>query len=244
MAKVSFYNALIGFLFPGKCRACGVIIKDSVNPYICLACWSTLKFPSGNLCSRCGEGLRLKESTLQECDSCRDGENLFAGAIWVSVYDEVMRAAIHTLKYENKSRMARFLIDLMVSGAKEFIEEVGVEALLPIPLHRKKLREREFNQALLLARGIGRAYNIPVLGGCLIRPRETAPQSQLDRDGRMSNVGGAFRVADAKPIRGKRVLLVDDIYTTGATANECTRVLIEAGVERVYVLTLARPLSR
>ena len=100
MAKVSFYSATIRFLFPGKCRACGAIIRDSVNPFICSACWSSLKFPSGNLCSRCGEQLRVKESIFEVCNSCRLGENLFTRAVWVCVYDEVMRAAIHTLKYE------------------------------------------------------------------------------------------------------------------------------------------------
>jgi ComF family protein len=240
---VKFFNTLIGFLFPGRCRACGALIRDASNPYICPACWSALRFPEGKLCPRCGAELGGREGESQVCDPCEAGENLFDKGLWVCGYNEAMRSAIHTLKYERKSRMARFLSDLMVSSIGEFMEEAKAEVLLPVPIHRKKLREREFNQASLLAKGIGKVYNIPVVEGCLVRDRETPPQSQLDREGRRSNVRGAFKVADAKKVSGKSVMLVDDIYTTGATANECCRVLIEAGVRSVYVLTLARPVA-
>lgn len=112
--------------------------------------------------------------------------------------------------------------------------------LLPVPLHHKRLREREFNQSLLLAKKIGKALKIPLIPDNLQRIRWTRPQIELKGEERLINVKGAFALKNHKTIEGKSILLIDDVYTTGATVRECSKILKKAGVEKVYVLTLAR----
>ncbi len=128
----------------------------------------------------------------------------------------------------------------MAQGCQEFLRECHVDLIIPVPLHPKRLRWRGFNQSLLLARQVSRLYEVPVDPFVLCRERETPPQTQLAEDERRKNVRGAFATYPGKLLKGRRVLLVDDVYTSGATANECSRVLVRGGAREVYVLTLAR----
>ena len=128
----------------------------------------------------------------------------------------------------------------MAQGCQEFLKEWHVDLIVPVPLHPKRLRWRGFNQSLLLARQVSRLYEVPVDPFVLCRERETVPQTQLAEDERRKNVRGAFAITPGKLLKGTSVLLVDDVYTSGATANECSRVLVRAGAREVYVLTLAR----
>ena len=115
-----------------------------------------------------------------------------------------------------------------------------MDLIIPVPLHPKRLRWRGFNQSLLLARQVSRLYEVPVDPFVLCRERETPPQTQLAEDERRKNVRGAFAIYPGKLLKRRSVLLVDDVYTSGATANECSRVLVRGGAREVYVLTLAR----
>ncbi|MDH3443182.1 MAG: ComF family protein [Deltaproteobacteria bacterium] len=117
------------------------------------------------------------------------------------------------------------------------------EIIVPVPLHPKRLRWRGFNQSVLLAREVSRAYQVPMDPFLLQRRRETSPQTQLTEDERRKNMRGAFALGAGKSVRGKIVLLLDDVYTSGATVDECSRVLRKAGAKAVYVLTLARAVS-
>ena len=128
----------------------------------------------------------------------------------------------------------------MAQGCEEFLQGCHADLIVPVPLHPKRLRWRGFNQSLLLARQVSRLYEVPVDAFVLCRDRETAPQTQLTEDERRKNVRGAFAVRPVKSLKGKSLLLVDDVYTSGATVNECSRVLIRGGAKEVYVLTLAR----
>jgi ComF family protein len=128
----------------------------------------------------------------------------------------------------------------MTQGCEEFLRQCHVDLIVPVPLHPKRLRWRGFNQSLLLARQVSRLYEVPTDPFVLNRARETAPQTELAEDERRRNVRGAFAICAEKSLKGKNVLLVDDVYTSGATVNECSRVLIRGGVREVYVLTLAR----
>jgi ComF family protein len=128
----------------------------------------------------------------------------------------------------------------MAHGCQEFLEANPIDLIIPVPLHPKRLRWRGFNQSLLLARQVSRMYEVPVDPFLLYRSRETPPQTQLTEEERRKNVRGAFAMDAAKPLKGKSVLLVDDVYTSGATVNECSRVLVRGGAKTVHVLTLAR----
>ena len=128
----------------------------------------------------------------------------------------------------------------MARGCRDFVTESHIDLIIPVPLHPKRLRWRGFNQAVLLARQVSRVSNIPLDPFVLCRLRETPPQTQLGEDERRTNVRGAFMLHPEKQIDNKNVLLVDDVYTSGATVNECSRTLTKGGAKQVYVLTFAR----
>jgi len=128
----------------------------------------------------------------------------------------------------------------MAWGCQEFLSQVEIDLIIPVPLHPKRLRWRGFNQAVLLARQVSCLIQVPLDPFVLYRCRETPPQTQLAEDERRANVRGAFSLQPEKPIKKKSLLLVDDVYTSGATVNECSRVLTQGGAKQVNVLTFAR----
>jgi ComF family protein len=148
--------------------------------------------------------------------------------------------AIHLLKYEKKTTLAKPLSLLTRKAFHQFWNVENIDLLVPVPLHVRRLRERGFNQAYLLARRWTRQTGIALDGLNLCRRRRTQPQTVLSRSDRQRNIRGAFALRHPQRIQGQRILLVDDVYTTGATVNECARVLMDGGAEFVDVLTLAR----
>jgi len=152
-------------------------------------------------------------------------------------YEGVLEQLIRLYKYRRRATMARPLGDLALVWMDRL---PTVDLVMPVPLHPSRLREREFNQALLLANRIARRLDLPLSYEHLLRVRETRPQTELDRTERAANVRRAFAVRRPAFLEGRRVLLVDDVFTTGATVNECAKSLRRAGVASVWVLTLAR----
>ena len=148
--------------------------------------------------------------------------------------------SIHMLKYRKKSSLARPLSALARETFFQFWDVDEIDLLVSVPLHVKRLRERGFNQAYLLIRSWAKKDGITLDGLTLCRSRRTEPQTTLSRPERRKNIKGAFSLQHSEKIRGRKILLVDDVYTTGATVNECARVLMKAGAEFVDVLTLAR----
>jgi ComF family protein len=150
---------------------------------------------------------------------------------------------IHRFKYREESGLAAPLGDLLAGGDYPGFRIGDATVVVPVPLHRQRLRERGFNQSLLLARVVGRRHGIPVAARALRRTAATPPQVTLGRKERERNVRGAFTAGDAAHLPGERALLVDDVYTTGSTLKECARVLVDAGAREVFVLTLARSVN-
>jgi ComF family protein len=151
-----------------------------------------------------------------------------------------LQQLIHMMKYGPIYGLTRPLAQLLHSRFHVYWEDVCPEVLIPVPLHRRRLRQREFDQALALAQYLSQEVHIPYRAATLIRRRSTESQVGLSRMERDENVRGAFDVAEPQAVRGKTVLLIDDVYTTGATVKECTRVLLRAGAQWVGVYTLAR----
>jgi ComF family protein len=151
-----------------------------------------------------------------------------------------VRQVVHKFKYGRKVSLGKPLGRLMALGCREFLDGCRFDLIVPVPLHPKRLRWRAFNQSLLLAREIGRAYRVPADPFVLRRDRPTPPQTQLPEDERRRNVRGVFSLNPDRPVEGKSILLVDDVYTSGATVNECSRVLKRGGAREVFVVTLAR----
>jgi ComF family protein len=151
----------------------------------------------------------------------------------------IARAAILLAKHGGRLSMLRHLASLLAEEAPEHLAVAAWDGLVPVPLHWGRRLRRGFNQAEILARGMGRRHRLPVLAGVLRRVRPTPPQ-QGDADARRANVRDAFAAPDRAAVAGRHLLLMDDVFTTGATANACARVLLAAGAEAVGILTLAR----
>ncbi len=161
----------------------------------------------------------------------------------VGIYEDPLSKAIIKFKYKKKTAMSRPLGELMAKYIKNFVDTSRLDFFTPVPLHHKRYHERGFNQSDLLCQELSRHFGIPTLSGLLHRVRETKPQFDLHPKERFKNVMGAFAVSGDRYIKGKKLMLVDDIYTTGSTVSECTRVLKESGAEQVHILTLSRAIN-
>ncbi len=174
------------------------------------------------------------------CGPCRRNFYFFDFARTVSVFEDPLREIIHAFKYQKRLSLSRPLAQRLAESFLGMAAQFDADGVVPVPLYPSRKRERGFNQAEALARHFCRRVNLPLLGKSLSRIRPTLIQAGLSRRERRLNMRGAFRVKRPEILRGKKILLMDDVFTTGATLNECSRILKEAGVARVSVLTLAR----
>ena len=232
-------KGLIDLIFPPLCAFCGTPLAEYEGGEICPGCLRSVRFISPPICPKCGLPFTALSGDDHLCGQCLRGKWHFGSARALGFYDGPIREAIHALKYEGKSFLAKPLVGLSDRGYP-FMDYGSYDLLVPVPLHPKRLRERGFNQALVLARAIGRREGVPCTGFVLRKTRPSEPQINLSPKEREKNVKGSFAVTDAAKVRGKRVLLTNDVMTTGSTVNECARKLLRAGAARVDVFTMAR----
>ena len=195
-----------------------------------------MEFFQGPSCPVCGEPYASPEADRHLCSSCENKLPSFDRAVSAGRYDGVLAEAIHLFKYAKKIGLGRPLGDLL---ADHLPEDIQADVIVPVPLHPQRLRGREFNQSLVLAEVVARRRKIPNVAGALIRTVHRPPQIGLKRPERLANVRGVFAPGPID-LSGVRALLIDDVYTTGATVGECARVLKRAGAAYVTVATLAR----
>jgi len=237
--------ALLHFLFPSPCRGCGSMLDAQRRSLLCSGCWEQMRPVPPPFCPQCGwpfpSPRALEASPTHLCGRCRETRIHFAVARAATLYQEgsPAREAILAFKHTGRDTLGRHLAGLMAERAGPILGEGPWEVLVPVPLHPRRERSRGFNQAAFLASHLGRRVGLPLAGRALRRVRATPPQSG-NPDDRRRNVRDAFAVPDPGPVAGRHVLLVDDVLTTGATANECARTLRRAGTRRVGVFTLAR----
>lgn len=229
---------LVDALLPPRCLACGGAVDRQGG--LCVTCWSALTFIAPPFCACCGTPFDFAVPGETLCGSCMAEPPPFARARAVLAYDDGSRPLVLGFKHGDRIHAADAYGAWMARAGKELL--AGADLVAPVPLHRWRLFRRRYNQAALLARSVGRRAGVAVVPDLLVRRRATPTQGGLDRKGRKRNVKGAFRLRPGRGerVRGKRVVLVDDVLTTGATLAECTRVLLHAGAARVDVLTLAR----
>lgn len=230
-------------LVPPLCLACDNPVADPGQ--FCAACFSRAHLIAPPLCDRCGVPFEAagQGGALGVCGDCRERPPPWGRARAALAYDDVARRLVLPLKYADRPETARHLAPLLSRAGAALLAQA--EVIVPVPLHRRRLFERRYNQAAVLAKAVARP-GVPAPLDALVRARATAPLGELGRDERAQEVAGAFAVRPARAValRGKRVLLVDDVLTSGATAGACARALLEAGVVSVDVLALARAFSR
>jgi ComF family protein len=240
-------QGLFAALFPSDCRLCGAPLVNISRLAVCLECISAVRPISTATCEICGDGLAGlgHPSEIQTCVPCREARPLFERACAYGSYDGELRELIHLLKYEQVLPAA----DILGGMLAEAIGKLDIPQpvlMIPVPLHSSKRRQRRFNQAEVIARVAVKPASEPgveLATNLLVRQRATVSQIGLTRPQRADNIRGAFRVEHAEKIAGRRILLVDDVLTTGTTASECARVLRKAGAQKVWVATVARTLK-
>lgn len=253
-------------LFPRRCASCGRLFErqagcvaahappqvpmgDAVAPlpvtwsaHFCSHChnrWTPVASP---MCSCCGLMFTGRQGPDHLCGRCLERPLGFGRARAVGIYDQILRAAIVQLKFNGKVKLAQPLGDLLDDAFRRFWPPDAIDLVAPVPLHGRRLRQRGFNQAYLLMRRWRLPPHTALVRDLLVRTRDTAPQTGMSRRQRRRNINNAFAVKRPGQGRGRRVLLVDDVLTTGATADACARALIRDGAAGVDVLTLARAL--
>ena len=241
MVGTTFLTSILDFLFPPLCHVCRRFIPNAGPLHICPDCRELFPKIVSPLCPVCGIPY-LGAGGDHCCGSCATSRPHFDAARAALVYDGSCRELIHAFKYHNKTHLRRPLALMAVEEITGFVRERAPDLLLPVPLHRKRLRIRGFNQAVLLGAFWSSCWKIPLDRRNLRRIRWTEPQINLSAVQRRENVKGAFSVQDPAAIDGRRVLLVDDVFTTGSTVEECAAVLKRAGAADVSVVTVARAL--
>ena len=228
------YRICLQLLFPLRCPVCDEIVTP-FGEKICLDCMKKLKYVLPPRCLKCGK--KLEEEEQEYCHDCSHSKHLFVQGRALYEYGSVA-ASVYRFKYGNRREYADFYGEEIARYLGEFIRQVQPQALIPIPLHRIRRQIRGYNQALLLANAISRYTGVPICDKILVRVKNTVPLKQLNPKQRQNNLKNAFQLKENN-VKLKTVLLVDDIYTTGSTMDEAATVLLAAGVERVYFITLA-----
>jgi competence protein ComFC len=221
-------RAALDLLFPRWCLGCG-----REGDYLCPACRQSLPFINPPVCTRCGRPVTAGAL----CPACAGTEADIDGIRSPFLFDGLVRRAIHEFKYNNLRDLAPTLAELLCDYMSR--DPLPCEVLVPVPLHPRRLRERGYNQSALFARELGRLSGAPVAEGCLVRRGYTSPQVRSKGvEERRQKVAGAFACRD-RSLAGKKVVLIDDVSTSGATLNACARVLKSAGAASVWGLVMA-----
>nr|QIM10548.1 phosphoribosyltransferase [uncultured Alphaproteobacteria bacterium] len=233
------FEKILDFILPYRCMKCGRVLPEP--GYLCDGCSETMNFIGTNCCRKCGHPL-YEENTGSKmlCAGCLDRRRSFYRLSRSAViYDESSKNLILGLKFLDRTENANLLAAMLKVAGKD-IFEAGADVLIPVPLHYTRLIKRRYNQSSLLAVRLGKMVGLPVDNFSLIKHKRTRPQTEFSGRERVANVKGVFSVRYPERIKGKRVILIDDVMTTGSTLKESSRVLRRAGAKSIDILTVAR----
>jgi ComF family protein len=243
---VNIFRDLIDLIYPPRCPICQAFLEgkqagkmDRELPF-CEGCSSSFIQVTSPLCPVCGRPFAAGTGSDHVCEDCLRKRPLFEKARAPYLYEGSLLNAIHEFKYAEKTYLAKPLGLLLSSFAKTWLHSHPDLLVMPVPLHPKRLRERGFNQSLLLAEKVAMTLDAHLDFSSLKRIRHTQPQTGLGSEERKKNVRKAFGVSSRVAVKGRTVVLVDDVATTGSTLNECARTLRRAGCRQVFCLVLAR----
>lgn len=261
---MNLMRTLINLILPLYCRVCNRALPSSNSTEICDDCWSEVQVVTSTECIKCNNTFRIEslDDDGWTCTQCKEHSVNVNYLSSYGLFEGVLREAIHLFKYRRNIHIGEKLAGFTLEAFDKKFLPKHFDYIIPVPLHKSRLRWREFNQSAFLAKKIGSRLNIPVVFDLLVRKRNTKSQTNLSVIQRMKNIGGAFGITQKRGsvlipkmfkhafgfnedspevfLEGKRILLVDDVLTTGITTNECAGVLKEANVESVGVVTIAR----
>ncbi len=234
----SIIHALCDVVYPRLCAVCGNWVGAG-GQTLCWDCRTRLHWITPPFCRRCGDPAEGVATHAFECGFCKRSPPAFDCARSLLRYVDVCGTLIQKFKYANACWTAAEMIQWLETGARLHFPVAQIDGVMAVPLSARKQRERTYNQAQLLASGLSRRLRIPYSDG-LRRCRYTISQTHLNMTARRRNVRGAFTVRIPEWVLGRRILVIDDVMTTGATLNECARILRQAGATGVYALSVAR----
>ena len=235
MGIVSRLRLVSGIFFQNGCIVCGRTTSSAV----CTDCSNSIRYIQQPYCTKCGQPFTTHSGISHVCYDCIKGKNKFTLSRAVFEYNGAIVKLIHRFKFGDRVNLSSFFSEELRKLYDAHFAAKDITAILPVPLSTHRLKHRSYNQTQLLAEALSRKLSIPVFPQVLEKIKETLPQSRLSAKKRRENVKDAYAVADRASLKGKRVLLIDDVITTGATVNACTKALLHAGIEQVYVTAIA-----
>jgi ComF family protein len=242
------YGALASVFFPAPCRLCGELLDRAGRIPICRSCLASLRPLTGPSCARCGRPfaspIAVEVENLPLCHICRRGLYDFDFARSYGAYTRDMARAIILLKYHGVTRLAAWFAAGLRETFRQNHEKCLADVVVPVPAHALRLRERGYNHAELIAKPLARSLGLPCRSYLLVRTRPRADKLRLTLRERWRSVRGVYTIRQGQRVDNLRVLLVDDVLTTGATLDACSRALRKAGAAGVVALTVARAISR
>jgi ComF family protein len=234
-----FARALLDLLFPPLCHVCKAYIPYAGRLLVCAGCLDKTSFLVSPHCTVCGIPFVTEDGVDHVCGACLMHPPLHICRS-ATLLSGPVQELIHRFKYGGRVHLCQPLGLLSAVALREFCREAAPDLIVPVPLHCKRLRQRGFNQSQLLGKVLEKQWRVPLMIGNLRRVRWTEPQTGLHAKDRVRNVAGAFAVKNPQLLEGKRVLLVDDVLTTGSTMRACAEALNDAGVAAVFAVTVAR----
>jgi competence protein ComFC len=228
-------RTIIDYILPQRCFSCSELSQDSGG--FCGKCWSDLDFITSPLCMVCGRKFALDLEHNQTCLACIKEQPSYDNARALFKFDESSKGLIHAFKYYDKTILARKFAQMM--KARYSNEMIGADLIVPVPMHKLKRLMRMYNQAGILALELGKAIQKPVLQDILVKKKWTSPQTLMSYKARLKNISGSIAVKNKHTVTGKKVILVDDVMTTGTTVSLCASELKKAGAISVFVACVA-----
>lgn len=233
-------DGVLHVLLPNTCIACRKDLPWRAKEPLCSSCRGAVK-PVGNLyCLRCGKPLADGGAHCYHCRGSKGSKYKCQVIRSAVVFGPQVRELIHAFKYADQPYLADYLAGWMNEQWEQYAPLAEAQVLFPVPLHRKKYKQRGYNQSELLARSLAGLRGLPLDSSSLVRLRNTPSQTKFGREGRLQNMSGAFSCVNPQVVKGKTILLIDDVATTGATLEGCAQALKEAGAKKVMAYTLAR----
>lgn len=232
--KCAIAELLLDVVYPRRCPICHDIVQPK-GELVCCSCAGKIQPIQEPYCKKCGKPIEKEER--EYCADCARREHIFEEAAGIFIYDQTMQKSLMKCKYGGRREYLDYYGQMMARHGAKFLKRWQPQAIVPIPLHKTRMCLRGFNQSAELAHALGRELGIPVQEHMLEKNRKTRPQKELEENQRRRNLLGAFSLGkDFHPLR--RIVLVDDVYTTGSTVDEAAKCLKKAGAGKIYVLTL------